>query len=121
MPAPELADEIAELIATPDIKFGEAASSGSRPNVVFIVADDLGYSDIGPYFARAEDGSSYTPNLDRLAREGLLFKEGYANSAVCSPTRFALISGRYQYRYRGGAEVRGDGAGRERAKRWGGL
>jgi len=71
-----------------------------RPNFVFILADDLGYADLGCYGARA----AVTPALDRIAREGLRFTDGYANSPVCSPTRFALMTGRYQYRFRGGAE-----------------
>jgi len=58
-----------------------------RPNFVFILADDLGYADLGCYGARA----AVTPALDRIAREGLRFTDGYANSPVCSPTRFALI------------------------------
>jgi arylsulfatase A-like enzyme len=69
----------------------------SRPNFVFILADDLGYADLGCYGARAD----VSPCLDRLAAEGLRFTDGYANSPVCSPTRFALMTGRYQYRLRG--------------------
>ena len=65
----------------------------ARPNFVFILADDLGYADLGCNGAR----EPVSPNLDRLAAEGLLFRHGYANSPVCSPTRFALITGRYQY------------------------
>jgi arylsulfatase A-like enzyme len=71
-----------------------------QPSYVCIVADDLGYADLGCTGAR-DDAS---PALDRLAREGLLFTDAYANAPVCSPTRFALMTGRYQYRYRGGAE-----------------
>ena len=71
-----------------------------RPNFVFILADDLGYADVGCYGARAD----VTPALDDMARHGLRFTDGYANSPVCSPTRFALMTGRYQYRFRGGAE-----------------
>ena len=70
----------------------------ARPNFVFIVADDLGYADLGCYGGR----SACSPNLDRLASEGLRFTQGYANSPVCSPTRFALATGRWQYRLRGG-------------------
>lgn len=73
-----------------------------RPNFVCILADDLGYADLGCTGARGE--SPVTPALDRLAAQGLLFHHGYANSAVCSPTRFALATGRWQYRLRGGAE-----------------
>jgi arylsulfatase A-like enzyme len=71
-----------------------------RPNFVFILADDLGYADLGCYGARFDA----SPTLDRVAAEGLRFTDGYANSPVCSPTRFALMTGRYQYRFRGGAE-----------------
>jgi len=71
-----------------------------RPNFVFIVADDLGYADLGCYGGR----SSCSPNLDRMAAEGLRFTDGYANSPVCSPTRFALATGRWQYRLRGAAD-----------------
>jgi arylsulfatase A-like enzyme len=71
-----------------------------RPNIVFIVADDLGYADLGCYGGRVP----VSPVLDRLAAGGLRFTQGYANSPVCSPTRFALMTGRYQYRLRGAAE-----------------
>ena len=71
-----------------------------RPNFVFILADDLGYADLGCYGGR----SKCSPSLDRLAREGLRFTQGYANSSVCSPTRFALMTGRWQHRLRGGAD-----------------
>ena len=78
----------------------------SRPNLIFILADDLGYADLGCTGARdaASQPVDVSPNLDRLAREGLRFTRGYSNSAVCSPTRFALITGRWQYRLRGAAE-----------------
>jgi arylsulfatase A-like enzyme len=71
-----------------------------RPSFVFILADDLGYADLGCYGAR----SGCSPVLDRVAAEGLRFTEGYANSSVCSPTRFALATGRWQHRLRGGAD-----------------
>ncbi|MBC7468701.1 MAG: sulfatase-like hydrolase/transferase [Ramlibacter sp.] len=72
----------------------------NRPNLVFIVADDLGYADLGCYGGRAP----VSPVLDRLAASGIRFTQGYSNSPVCSPTRFAMITGRYQYRLRGAAE-----------------
>jgi arylsulfatase A-like enzyme len=81
------------------------------PSFVFIMADDLGYADLGCYGARAP----ITPRLDRMAAEGLRFTDGYANSPVCSPTRFALITGRYQYRLRGAAEEPIASAARTRA------
>jgi arylsulfatase A-like enzyme len=75
-----------------------------RPNIIFIVADDLGYADLGCYGGRAASFGEVSPNIDRLAREGLLFTDGYSNAPVCSPTRFALMSMRYQYRLRGALE-----------------
>lgn len=72
----------------------------TRPNIVFIVADDLGYADLGCYGGRVP----VSPVLDRLAAAGLRLTQGYANSPVCSPTRFALMTARYQYRLRGAAE-----------------
>ena len=71
-----------------------------RPNFVFILADDLGYADLGCYGGR----SDCSPVLDRMAAAGLRFSDGYANSPVCSPTRFALMTGRWQYRLRAGAD-----------------
>ena len=65
-----------------------------RPNIIFIMADDLGYADLGCY-GRPELS---TPNIDRIAARGVRLTQGYANSAVCSATRLALITGRYQYR-----------------------
>jgi len=75
-----------------------------RPNIVFIVADDLGYADLGCYGGRPAKFGPVSPVLDGLAAKGLKFTQGYANSPVCSPTRFALMTGRYQYRLRGGAD-----------------
>ncbi|CAN7362102.1 sulfatase family protein [Acidovorax sp. LjRoot194] len=70
------------------------------PNIVFILADDLGWADLGVYGAT----DFATPHLDRLAGQGVRFTQAYANSAVCSATRIALITGRYQYRLRAGLE-----------------
>src|SRR5690606_17055723 len=75
-----------------------AQSSGRKPNFLFIMADDLGYADLSCYGRREYQ----TPILDRLAAQGVRFTNGYANSAVCSPTRVALITGRYQYRIAAG-------------------
>jgi arylsulfatase A-like enzyme len=76
----------------------------SRPNLVFIVADDLGYADLGCYGGREASFGRVSPVLDAMAAAGLRFTQGYSNSPVCSPTRFALMTGRYQYRLRGAAE-----------------
>ncbi|HMI51672.1 MAG TPA: sulfatase-like hydrolase/transferase [Candidatus Saccharimonadales bacterium] len=72
--------------------FGSKASG--LPNILFIMADDLGYADVACY-GRPDIS---TPNIDRLAAKGVRFLQAYANSAVCSATRTALITGRYQYR-----------------------
>jgi len=69
-------------------------------NIIFILADDLGYADVSCY-GRPDMN---TPNIDRIATRGIRFLQGYANSAVCSATRTALITGRYQYRLRIGLE-----------------
>jgi arylsulfatase A-like enzyme len=66
----------------------------ASPNIVFIMADDLGYADISCCGRR----DHATPNIDRIAERGVRFTQAYANSAVCSATRLALITGRYQYR-----------------------
>ena len=78
-----------------------AASGGARPsakppNIVFILADDLGYADVSCY--GRPDLS--TPSIDHIAAQGLRFLQAYANSAVCTATRTALITERYQYRLR---------------------
>src|SRR5271154_2598158 len=77
-----------------------AWAKGARPNIVFILADDLGYADVSCYGRPAY----VTPNIDRLAAAGMKFTQAYANSAVCTATRVALITGRYQYRLPVGLE-----------------
>ena len=76
----------------------------TRPNIIFIVADDLGYADLGCYGGRDAVFGPVSPVLDGLAANGLKLTQGYSNSPVCSPTRFGMITGRYQYRLRGAAE-----------------
>ncbi|HEX7889653.1 MAG TPA: sulfatase-like hydrolase/transferase [Ramlibacter sp.] len=76
----------------------------AAPNIIFIVADDLGFADLGCYGGRDAAFGPVSPHLDALAAGGLRFTQGYSNSPVCSPTRFALMTGRYQYRLRGAAE-----------------
>src|SRR5687767_11704556 len=70
------------------------SAASSRPNVILIMTDDMGYADLGSY------GSTdiKTPNLDGLARDGVRLTDAYANGVLCSPTRAALISGRYPQR-----------------------
>lgn len=78
--------------------------TAQRPNIIFIVADDLGFADLGCYGGRPETFGPVSPHIDALAAGGLRLTQGYANSPVCSPTRFALMTMRYQYRLRGGLE-----------------
>lgn len=74
---------------------GETENSGDPPNVVFILADDMGYGDINVY----NPGSRIpTPNLDKLAAEGMRFVDAHTNSAVCTPTRYGLLTGEYCWR-----------------------
>jgi arylsulfatase A-like enzyme len=77
-----------------------SGAAPSKPNILFILADDLGYADVSCYGRR--DFS--TPNIDRIAADGLRFMQAYANSAVCTASRVALITGRYQYRLAVGLE-----------------
>jgi arylsulfatase A-like enzyme len=70
------------------------AQGGDKPNVLYIMADDLGYADLSSYGRR----DYRTPVLDALAAQGMMFTHAYANSAVCTATRVGLITGRYQYR-----------------------
>jgi arylsulfatase A-like enzyme len=87
---------VALLIGCVSATLAHAQSSReARPNVVLIMSDDMGWADLSSYGAT----DVRTPNLDRLAREGLRLTDFYANGVTCSPTRAALISGRYQQRY----------------------
>ncbi|MGW1594689.1 sulfatase family protein [Streptomyces sp. NPDC002343] len=74
------------------------AASGPRPNILVILGDDLGWADLSAYGAP----HIKTPNLDRLARQGVRFTDAYSGSATCSPTRFSLYTGRYPGRTEGG-------------------
>lgn len=75
-------------------------SAGKRPNIIFIMADDLGYADLSC------TGSHHikTPAIDSIGAQGLQLSQGYANSSICSPTRTGLLTGCYQYRFRIGLE-----------------
>lgn len=73
-------------------------ASGKRPNLLVILGDDLGWADLSSYGAP----HIKTPNLDRLARQGVRFTDAYSGSATCSPTRFSLYTGRYPGRTPGG-------------------
>jgi arylsulfatase A len=80
---------VALAFATP------TAQAPPPPNIVVVIMHDLGYGDVGSYGAPG----AKTPDIDRLARQGVTFTDFYANHADCSPTRAAFITGRYQQRY----------------------
>ena len=71
-----------------------AAESINKPNIIFILVDDLGWTDLGCF------GSHYyeTPNIDRLAAQGMRFTNGYAACTVCSPSRASFLTGQYPAR-----------------------
>jgi arylsulfatase A-like enzyme len=73
---------------------GTIAAEPRPPNIVVILADDLGYGDVGIYGGRVP-----TPNIDRIGAEGVMFTQGYVTTPVCSPARAALMTGRYQQRF----------------------
>jgi arylsulfatase A len=73
-----------------------AAIAHPRPNIVIILADDLGYGDVACY--NPTHGKIATPNLDRFASEGMRFTDAHSSSAVCSPSRYSLLTGRYHWR-----------------------
>jgi hypothetical protein len=70
----------------------------SRPNILIILADDLGYGDVQSY--NPQRGKIPTPNMDCLASEGMRFMDAHSSSGVCSPSRYALLTGRYHWRTR---------------------
>ncbi|MEZ5326483.1 MAG: sulfatase-like hydrolase/transferase [Verrucomicrobiales bacterium] len=82
------------LLLSISLALSSALHAQDRPNFVIIMADDLGYGDVGCYGHPAIQ----TPHLDRMAREGIRFTDFHSNGAVCSPTRAALMTGRYQQR-----------------------
>jgi arylsulfatase A-like enzyme len=74
------------------------AATADKPNILVILADDLGYGDV--HCNNPERGKIPTPNIDRLAAQGMRFKDGHSSSGVCSPSRYTLLTGRYHWRTR---------------------
>ena len=97
----ESAHEIAETIQIPWSQ-GPAVHSGSPPerppNIILIVADDLGYNDISTFGGGVADGRVLTPSIDRLAAEGAVFSQSYSGASTCAPSRAMLMTGRYPTR-----------------------
>ena len=77
--------------------FGSVLHAEALPNIVYILADDLGYGDLGCY---NKESQIPTPRLDGLATEGMRFTDAHSPSSVCTPTRYALLTGRYAWRTR---------------------
>jgi arylsulfatase A-like enzyme len=91
-------------VALPLFSASPASQGQARPNIVIILADDLGYGDVGCYGAMRIQ----TPNVDRLAREGLRFTDAHSTSATCTPARYALLAGEYPWRRKGTGILPGD-------------
>ena len=86
------------LSASPAIRAADVAGGkASKPNFVFILADDLGIGDLGCYNAKSKVA---TPHMDRIAAEGMRFNDAHTPSSVCSPTRYGVLTGRYAWRSR---------------------
>jgi arylsulfatase A-like enzyme len=71
------------------------SARAANPNIIYILCDDLGYGDVK---CLNENGKIATPNMDRLAKGGMIFTDAHSGSAVCSPTRYGIITGRYSWR-----------------------
>ncbi len=74
---------------------GQMTTQSRKPNIVYFFVDDMGYGDAS---CLNPDGKIQTPNIDRLAREGMAFTDAHSSSAVCSPSRYSVLTGRYNWR-----------------------
>ena len=91
-------EELTDMNRRDFLKLGAAAAlpaAPARPNIVFILADDLGYGDLS---CLNPESKIRTPNLDRMASEGVIFTDAHSPSAVCTPTRYGIVTGRYAWR-----------------------
>ena len=77
----------------------EIVGQDDRPNIILILADDMGYNDISLHNGGAADGSLMTPHIDSLANSGIFFSRGYAANATCAPSRASIMTGRYPTRF----------------------
>ncbi|MBN2309381.1 MAG: sulfatase, partial [Candidatus Hydrogenedentes bacterium] len=99
-----VAGGLAALLAQAEPRAHAAAAAGRRPNIILVLVDDLGWADLGCW------GNTFneTPNLDRLAREGVRFTDAYSAAPVCSPTRASIMTGQYPWRVGITNYLRGD-------------
>ena len=74
-----------------------SAEAARKPNVIVIMADDIGYGDVSCYGAKRVK----TPNIDKLASEGIRFTSGYCSASTCTPTRYSFLTGEYAFRKKG--------------------
>lgn len=81
-----------------------SAQKQTKPNVIIIYTDDLGYGDLSCYGAT----KVRTPNIDRIAKEGIMFTNAHATSSTCTPSRYAMITGEYPWRKKGTGIAAGD-------------
>jgi hypothetical protein len=87
---------VALLLAPPAALHAADAPKPARPNIIFILADDLGCMDVRAYNPKT---FYETPNIDGLAKRGMRFTQGYAACCVCSPTRGSIMTGKYPPRF----------------------
>ncbi len=87
--------QLVVLLALGALGAGQSGPEPTRPNIVLILADDLGYGDVGAFNPKSRIP---TPTIDRLARDGVRYVDAHSNSAVCTPTRYGLLTGRYAWR-----------------------
>lgn len=91
-------------------KTTKSSSNATQPNIIYILADDLGYGELGAYGQQ----KIQTPNIDALAKSGMLFTQHYAGAPVCAPSRYMLMTGKHA----GHAHIRGNDEWRERGEVW---
>ena len=73
----------------------ERMADMKKPNLVYILADDMGYGDVS---CLNPESAFQTPNFDRLGREGMIFTDAHATSSLCTPSRYGILTGRYNWR-----------------------
>lgn len=84
------------LASTLSLCFSLAVNAAEKPNIVYILADDMGYGDV--QCLNPERGKILTPHMDKLAADGMTFTDAHTTSSVCTPTRYSILTGRYNWR-----------------------
>ena len=83
------------LLAALLISCTQGPKAQKKPNIIYVLADDLGYGDVAAF---NDNGKIRTPNLDQMANEGMRFTDAHTSSSVCTPTRYGILTGRYNWR-----------------------